>query len=95
MRRYVKPGRSGKGHSDPVDLESATFSQILETVLSQEPLPFAQHIRQAAKLIEEIVKGSDLGASLFEKARAAILGEVAFDGEIAVERALDSALVTI
>jgi hypothetical protein len=72
---YLSAGCAGKGHSDPVDIESQRIAQIFEAGMSQEGRAFNQHIKSAALQIEEAVKGDELAISLLDRARTAIVGE--------------------
>lgn len=70
---YCQPGHLGKGHSDPVDIESSGFDRILSDGLLQEGLQFNIHIKRAAKQIEEAAREVDDCAQLLGLARSLIL----------------------
>lgn len=92
---YLAAGCVGKGHSDPVDIESPAIEQVLETGLSQEGLPFNWHIKRAARQIEEAMTGDEIAVSLLAKARSAILGEDGSEATRPTSESLSYALVTI
>jgi len=92
---YVGSGCNGQGHSEATPLESTPFKQILETGMGQEGLPFKQHVKRAAKQIEETARGSDFAGPLLKRAREAIIGEWLEDGEAPTEGSLLFALTTI
>jgi hypothetical protein len=71
---YRSAGCSGKGHSDPVDIESPPIRQIVEDGMRQETLPFNQHIKRAARQIEDALKGDEAAGQLLNLARSSILG---------------------
>jgi hypothetical protein len=89
---YCAAGCHGKGHSDPIDIESPSIGQILEAGMRQEGMPFNAHITLSARQIEEAVTGDEIAASLLGQARAAILGE---DGPGPTSESLEYALATI
>lgn len=72
---YHEAGCAGKGHSDPVEIESPTIVQLLEEGKRQEDLPFNRHVKRAARQIEETVKGDEGALHLLNQARLAILGD--------------------
>lgn len=86
-------GYEGKGHSQATELKSRPLKEIIQEGLEQKELPFDEHIRRVAELIEDTVNGRDVDAQLYEQARAAILGEG--DGEGLSSSSLFQALLTI
>jgi len=80
---YSSAGFQGKGHSEATDIESPDFNGVIASGLGREPLPFSTHIKQAAKLILEVVRSSDSGAPLFEQTRAALGINELDDGSLA------------
>ena len=92
---YCAAGSFGRGHSDPVDVESPSFQQTLEGGMRQEGLSFNEHIKLAARRVNESVTGDELAASLLAQARAAILGGEGSEGERPIEESLLYALATI
>jgi hypothetical protein len=80
---YVEPGGHGKAYSDPVHIESPVFDEIIEAGLRQKSLRFNQHIKRAARQIEDAVKEDENAAQLLKLARLALLG----DGEVGTDGA--------
>lgn len=80
---YVKPGGHGKAYSEPVDIESPDIDGVIEGGMRQDGLPFNQHIKRAARQIEDAVKDEESAEQLLDLARLAILG----DGEVATASA--------
>lgn len=66
---YTGPGNFGRGHSDPVDLESPTFEQMVESAAAQDELPFNQHIKRAAKDLENSLRSSEFGSKILDQVR--------------------------
>jgi hypothetical protein len=70
---YTGPGNFGRGHSDPVGLESPTFEQVAGSGANQDELPFNQHIKRAAKDLEESLRSSEFGSKILDQVRYVLL----------------------
>lgn len=85
---YVAPGGHGKAYSEPVDIESPEIEQVMLEGMRQDALPFNQHIKRAARQVEDAVKEDEDAARLLNLARIAILG----DGEVGTAGASSESL---
>lgn len=92
---YLSAGCIGKGHSDPVDIESPSIERLLELGLGQDSLPFNRHIKRAAQLLNEVVESDHDATIRLSQARSALLGREAEEASIATTESLSYALVTI
>jgi hypothetical protein len=92
---YVASGGTGKAFSEPVDIEGLTIQQIIENGLEQKDQPFNQHIKGAAKLIEDALKEDIKDMELLTQARLAIVGGREIKAAIGSPDSFSYALATI
>jgi hypothetical protein len=78
---YTGPGNFGRGHSEPVGLESPTFEQVVGSGANQDELPFNQHIKRAAKDLEEGLRSSEFGSKILDQVQYVLLGNEAVTPE--------------
>jgi len=69
---YLAAGFRGKGHSEPIDIDSPILSETLEVGLSQDGRAFNSHIKLAAQQIEQTVADDGVAIALLSQARLAI-----------------------
>ena len=74
---YISPGGNGIACSTPVRIESQELDSAIAEGLTGEEMPFDQHLKVTAKLIEEAVVDDADAMQLLKQARAAIIGELA------------------
>ena len=68
---YVRAGFQGKAHSDTSDISSSPLQEIIDSGRrAGERLPLAQHLKNVADLIKEVVRTSDAATALYSEARA-------------------------
>lgn len=91
---YSTAGNMGKGHSEPVTLESVALEALLASGLEQSPMPLVKHMTQTAEQVRSAVAESSIGAPLFELARTATLKRSPF-GERLESSAFASAAATL
>jgi hypothetical protein len=84
---YQKPGSFGRAHSDPVDIESRSISQVIEIGLQQAKLPFNRHIKLAALNINKAIAPDEPQAAMLDQVRRLILGD---EVDAAAEEPADS-----
>ncbi|TAZ00093.1 hypothetical protein [Rhizobium leguminosarum] len=53
---YSGPGFRGRGHSEPEDIESIPFAELLQTASSGSPSLFREHLSRTATLIKQAVE---------------------------------------
>jgi hypothetical protein len=85
---YITHGNFGKGHSDPVDLESPTIERVIEDGTKQEALPFNQHIKRAARELEQSLRNNEFGSKVLDRIRYVLL-----EGEVSGIRIPDESVV--
>jgi hypothetical protein len=92
---YNGPGSFGRGHSEPVDIESVSLIQIIEGGLQQEELPFDQHIKGSSRTIEELIKPDEPQTQVLDKVRRLLLGDDVDTGTEVPRDSFSYALATV
>ncbi len=85
---YVGPGNIGKGHSDPVDLESLTFQRVIEDGTSQEALHLISTSNGLRRRSNRVLRSNDFGSRILDQIRYVLL-----EGEVSGVRIPDDSVV--
>ena len=71
---YLGPGSYGIAHSEPEAIESPSLNTVLARMEENEGLPFTQHLKVTAQLIETALDDDREARDLFDASRRAMLG---------------------